>query len=110
KAVVLTLIDKKGTPSSLRRLQSLAQAERGAEDLFEESALLAGGLELQVHRIARQHLQGDLAAADGAIELLDPRGMGAVQGVGHAQQGGELADGPLLPGLEGGERRMEIGR
>ena len=93
--------------------EPLAQTEGAVEDLLEEAAVLADGFQLEVHGVAREHLQGDLAAAaaDGAVDLLDAGGVGAVEGVGYAQQGGELADGALLPGLERGELRVaRLGR
>src|ERR1700720_4629979 len=101
-----------GLPIGRRRglasggLEALAQAEAGAEDLREVAAVLAGGLELELDLVGRDHLDADTVVADGAVDLLDARGVGAVEGVGEAQQHGEAADDLLLPGLERREGRV----
>src|SRR5260370_11035805 len=87
-------------------LEALAQAEAGAEDLLEVAAVLAGGFELELDLVGRDDLDADAVVADGAVDLLDARGVGAVEGVGDAQQDGEAADGLLLPGLERREGRV----
>src|SRR5579862_7607004 len=87
-------------------LEALAEAEAGAEDLLEVATVLAGGLELELDLVRRDDLDADAVVADGAEDLLDARGVGAVEGVGDAQQHGEAADGLLLPGLERREGRV----
>lgn len=90
-------------PSPAGGFEPLAEAQAAVEDLLEKAPLLAGGLQLQVHRVGGEDLQGDLAATDGGVDLLDPRGVRPVERIGYAQEGGQAADRPLLPGFKGGE-------
>src|ERR1700753_3641483 len=79
--------------------EPLAKAQPAAEDALEIGPMLAPRPQLELHLVGGPALELPPIVADGAVDLLDPRGVRAVEGVGDAQQHRQPADDLLLPRL-----------